>query len=270
MEGIISWWAGVSAAGMFPCCKGFRVPAQSRETMKGQAGYPSVYQYKPSRLIFNHWLTPLVWWPWPSSRIPAHSCPLRAAPTLSKALTLPPSSSSLLPRRSARRIQWIQLVFIPLLLWWWAYSTHQTRQIFLSLALRPGGCEAPLISFLSCSDSSFWSMNTAELLPTHWCQQTPVNTEAEFTVSNRPELILQSSSWSQRDLGWGCIGVSELLSCIYEFLQVYISVCTCVCAHNQLYAHQHGARLLSQHCLVTDGSVTVGDTALQLIKEKDD
>lgn len=158
-----------------------------------------------------------------------HSCPLHAAPTLSKALTLPPSPSSLLPRCSARRVQWIQLVFIPLLLWWWAYSTHQTRRIFLSLAPSTGRMRGPSdlfpLLFWQSGASSFWSANTAELLPTRWCQQTPVNTEAEFAVSNRPELILQSSSWSQRDLGWGWIGVSVLLSCIYVFLQVYISVC---------------------------------------------
>lgn len=46
-------------------------------------------------------------------------------------------------------------------------------------------------------------------------------------------------------------------------LQVYMSVCD----HPQ--THQHGARLLSQHCLAMSGSVTLGDTALQLITEKD-
>lgn len=160
--------------------------------------------------------------------------------------------------------------------WWWAYSTHQTRRIFLSLAPSTGRLLGPSdlfpLLFWQSGASSFWSANTAELLPTRWCQQTPVNTEAEFTVSNRPELIPQSSSWSQRDLGRGWIGVSELLSCIYVFLQVHISVWMRLRAfvRNHLYAHQHGARLLSQHCLVTGGSVTVGDTALQLITEKDD
>lgn len=47
--------------------------------------------------------------------ITLHFCLLRAAPTLSKSLTLAPSPSSLLPRHSARRVLWIQLVFIPLL-----------------------------------------------------------------------------------------------------------------------------------------------------------
>lgn len=129
-------------------------------------------------------------------------------------------------------------------LWWWAYSTHQTRRIFLSLAPSTGRLRGPSdlfpLLFWQSGASSFWSANTAELLPTRWCQQTPVNTEAEFTVSNRPELILQSSSWSQRDLGWGWIGISELLSCIYVFLQVYISVCMRLRAfvRNHLYAHQ--------------------------------
>lgn len=46
-------------------------------------------------------------------------------------------------------------------------------------------------------------------------------------------------------------------------VQAYTSVC------DHLQTHQHGARLLSQHCLAMSGSVTLGDTALQLITEKD-
>ncbi len=38
---------------------------------------------------------------------------------------------------------------------------------------------------------------------------------------------------------------------------------------DHLQTHQHGARLLSQHCLEMSSSVTLGDTALQLITEKD-
>lgn len=95
MEGIISWRAGVSAAGMFLCCKGFRVPAQSRETMKGPGGISECLPVQTQQtdlqpLVDSSYLVTV-------TLIMLHSCPPHAAPTLSKAPTLPPSPSSLLP-----------------------------------------------------------------------------------------------------------------------------------------------------------------------------
>lgn len=205
MEGIISWWAGVSEAFVAEKHSCGRVPRSKsrnheRPVRISECLPVQTQQTDLQPLVDSSYLVTV-------TLITLHSCPLHAAPTLSKALTLPPSPSSLLPHRSARRGQWIRLVFIPLLLWWRAYSTHQTRRIFLSLAPSTGRLRGPSdlfpLLFWQSGASSFWSANTAELLPTRWCQQTPANTEAEFTVSNRPELIPQSSSWSQRELGWG-------------------------------------------------------------------
>lgn len=103
----------MSAAGMFLCRKGFRV-SRSKSGNHERPGRISeclpvqTQQTDLQPLVDSSYLVTV-------TLITLHSCPLRAAPTLSKSLTLPPSPSSLFPCRSARRVQWIQLVFIPLL-----------------------------------------------------------------------------------------------------------------------------------------------------------
>lgn len=70
----------------------------------------------------------------------------------------------------------------------------------------------------------------------------------------RPDPILQSFL-----TGCGLMCIKELLTCT-----VYLCL-TSVC----VYDRQHGAYLLSQHCLAVSGSVTLGVTALRLMIEKD-
>lgn len=82
--------------------------------------------------------------------------------------------------------------------------------------------------------------------------------------------LLSKADWIQSRSNYKILLLITVGSpCLVMHLTNVFVCLTRVSLCDHLQTHQHGSRLLSQHCLWMSGSVTLGDTGLQLLTEKD-